>query len=826
MLCSILVATILCTPKLILASENESEILFNKIFGSTFKSTEYINLPIFINNKYYADSELFVSKKIKDVKIQKKELLKILSLYIENKTKIKLLKSLNEINDEFINLNWFIHNGMVAKYDAVKLQLNITIPINIKRIEKINLGHSDFTEIYSDKIYTSSYLSSYLNLYGNFKYNWNDPLAEKYNYKIAFESAVNINKWVIDSEFYYNTHNKNKLARGNITVVKDWIDKEVRTKLGDINSIGRGFLNSQSGFGFSIESKYDFISNVTVKQSHKKYFELKYDSTVIIRINKLFYKTLQLDAGRYDLSNFPLTTGVNDITLEIIDQYGRESVIYFPLFSYGSILKQGSHEFYYSILRPKISAQYYYDNNITVIANHRYGITYQHTLGASYQADYMTKLFSIESHSSASFGNFTTQAALSVDKNNGTSSALSLDFWYKNNSNSIHNPVWELAIDHWNRGFKSPGSPAHHSAETNIVGSSSFAINTVSYASIRHNINLKKQNRMQFSHPQSMQHQTTLYYRQFLNEQLSWDSTLNFNHNNTIKNGFSFNLNLIYTFGKRSQTLRYNIDQKNNSSQLTWSRRAYNNLEGLNAEIDIKKTENVVRTSGNLKYNTNRFENSLRHTSIETNDSRQITTEYSIATALVYSEGIVALSRPVQDSFAIISMPESLRNNNKYELIIDGNKESYAAKSDGLGSAVIVDINSYYPRTLNLDIPKLPRGYDIGTGYATLKADYHSGTLIALEGENQVLFQSQLIDEFNKPIALKSGYLIKLSADEKFSNGSIKKLFFTNRKGFFQINGLNPGKYLLYLIGNSTKTININIPKNTDGVVNEKQITL
>jgi len=144
---------------------------------------------------------------------------------------------------------------------------------------------------------------------------------------------------------------------------------------------------------------------------------------------------------------------------------------------------------------------------------------------------------------------------------------------------------------------------------------------------------------------------------------------------------------------------------------------------------------------------------------------------------------------------------------------------TYSAKLDVLGAAVLPDLNSYYPRVLSLDIPELPIGYDIGSGYATVKSSYHSVVVVNLSGEVHVLYRGQILNSKNKPVQLKAGRMTLISTSEKLS-----KLFFTNRTGFFQVNGLMPGKYLLYLIGDPLNAKTVKIKVGSKGVVNDDEI--
>ena len=264
-----------------------------------------------------------------------------------------------------------------------------------------------------------------------------------------------------------------------------------------------------------------------------------------------------------------------------------------------------------------------------------------------------------------------------------------------------------------------------------------------------------------------------------------------------------------------------NYDQFDNSKQITWNRRPESNLNGIDIEVDLRDDDINTKKSVRLSNRNNRFEQKLRYTNLVTSNINQISQnsyEYSLATALVYAGGQLALSKPIKDSFAIVATPEEIE---KYSLIVDGRGETYSAKSDFFGPAVVSELQSYNHRVLNIDIPNLPLGYEAGKGYVNVKPTYHSGVYIPYGSKAKVLLRGVIVDDKNAPRSLKAGNIKSITQSQ-----SSDKVFFTNREGMFMIEGIDAGDYQISLFGHNDQLITITIPENTEGVYDAKPILI
>src|SRR6185436_5651936 len=186
-------------------------------------------------------------------------------------------------------------------------------------------------------------------------------------------------------------------------------------------------------------------------------------------------------------------------------------------------------------------------------------------------------------------------------------------------------------------------------------------------------------------------------------------------------------------------------------------------------------------------------------------DSR---TRFRFGTALVYADGQLALSRPVRDSFAIVAARPEIEGQ---KIGIDPVREVYLAKIDRWGPAVVPDLNPYLVRKLSIDAPDLPPGYELGSGVYTVRPTYRSGTVIRVGTGATVLLGGLLETQDGAPISLQGGEIISLGDAPKTTE------FFTNRRGKFNIEGLNPGAYEMRLFGEPPTSVKFEIPKGKAG---------
>jgi outer membrane usher protein len=125
----------------------------------------------------------------------------------------------------------------------------------------------------------------------------------------------------------------------------DNLDKIWRLRLGDTTSTGptweRTFRFGGFQWGTDLSLRPDIITTPMPQISRN----IGVPSTIDLLINGVRRYSSKVDPGAFNLTNLPITTGVNSITVQVTDQAGRRTQVTLPLYSTPDILAAGLSNF-------------------------------------------------------------------------------------------------------------------------------------------------------------------------------------------------------------------------------------------------------------------------------------------------------------------------------------------------------------------------------------------------------------------------------------------------------------------------------------------------
>jgi outer membrane usher protein len=187
-------------------------------------------------------------------------------------------------------------------------------------------------------------------------------------------------------------------------------------------------------------------------------------------------------------------------------------------------------------------------------------------------------------------------------------------------------------------------------------------------------------------------------------------------------------------------------------------------------------------------YSHHRAELNLGQSFSDRNDEMGGATRLQFGSAVAFAGGRWAISRPIRDSFAIVTGHESLKG---FDVNINEMSSGAEAQLNSLGPAVVADVQSYYPRPIQIEPPEdLDFGYDLGPSVYSLHSTYRSGARIII-GSEPVLYASGLIERRDgSPFSFQAGEVH--SRDDELAE---PQTVFTSREGAFTIEGLRTGMY-------------------------------
>jgi len=103
-------------------------------------------------------------------------------------------------------------------------------------------------------------------------------------------------------------------------------DHLVRTALGDLSYPVEGFQGFQPMLGLTVARNFDLQPYRVSEPTGQTSFFLNSPSRVDIYVNERKVQTMQLNSGPYDMADFPVVNGSNNVKLVITDASGRVEV--------------------------------------------------------------------------------------------------------------------------------------------------------------------------------------------------------------------------------------------------------------------------------------------------------------------------------------------------------------------------------------------------------------------------------------------------------------------------------------------------------------------
>lgn len=708
--------------------------------------------------------------------------------------------------------------GYVISYEPASISLNIKIPADAREAQDISLRRFDdgVTGQYSEP----ATFSGYVNFRSFGDYIWNGVDSGFQTPTSLIDSAIRYRGFVLENEatVRLNSDSQNFFTREGTRLVYDDRRRLVRFSAGDLITSGRGFAGSPQIAGLSATRVYSIVDPLrNVQPRGDRSFTLTRPSTVEATINGQVIRRVRLQPGVYNIRDFPFVQGTNNVEFNIQDDAGGTQRITFSQFFDRTLLAEGLTEFSVQagILAPfRRSSRDYQTSEPAVSGWFRRGMSETVTLGGNFNFNKSGATAGAEAVVASPVGILGFDAAVSDVDGIGTGFAANVGLQKSFGGYDVTPRSVAASVEYRSANFANPGFfGVDNRIKWNLSASYAQPIGQSQFVSISGDYGVARG---------ALRDEVSarLTYGYNINPRLNLTVDGTYERRAIFGSEYGVRATLAVKLGPRSNAVA-EIDTRTERARIGYQTASGDGVGSWTASGDLDISEQDAGFNGGFNYNANRAEIGLTHTTVYELSGRRTDsqrTSLRLGTAIAFADGKFALSRPIYDSFAMVSAHKSL---GKAQVILDPREEHFTAKSGIFGPAVDPNLGAYIRRTITYDVPNAPIGYDLGSASAKILPPYRGGYLVTAGSDYSVTALGTLIGPNGSPVSLLSGKATELGV----SNPRTLTIF-TNRTGRFGISGMRPGRWRIEMPTEPPTVVEIVVPEKSLGVVRLGEVKL
>ena len=792
--------------------------LYEKIFGHKPQLIDQeLSVLLYIDQKPQGRIKTIVPGYGDGFMVDARQFLSLIKRFIRPNYQQQLFQLINERG--LIPLLEMRQSGYDFVYDKFTMKLYITTPGMFRNIRELNLKPASIRPSNIEP----SHVSGYLNIRATRPFGKDQ---EDTRLQTTFDGGMNIYRWFTYANLLPDQDNNRYVAQ-TLRLSRDFLKSDMRFSVGDLDYtvLGKQNLVRLTGIGLTKGQLLpDSVTNFSLTQYQ---LVLPEPSTVEFWINDKLVRTEKLEAGGYDVRNFPLQYGFNDVEIRVLGFSGKRKTYNFPFIQDQRLVPQGKHEFSYNLGVPvsidTTAAQRNHGTQLHYSAFHKFGLSNHWSSGPYAQGNHEQSLIGIENLYAIPSGML--RLDLSASSINKLDKASAWDISYQSYSTRNFDALFRqygFGINNRDRHFGSLGQTSPDNIDSlSYYAFLQFALSEKLTGTIRYS-------KKTYRDAENQDEQRTHFFMTYkLSRRLalrSWIDTIKDRTGNTdyeARIGFTFN---------PERTTRIEARKNVHEDEEYYAFRATSGA-GLSTDLTYDRKQHNKSLQGNLRYNLaaqRDLNATIRHTENADADAEsdflalnyrgnratmggtftaetgKENGELRFATALAFADGHFGISRPIQSNFVIIH-PNQLLQGHHISFDPDG-------QIDSLGNAVISDLTKFQPSQIQVSKADIPIGVSLGKGVYNLYPYDNTGYTIGLGDNSGIVLRAQLTQLTNgnkKPVINALGVIIPVDRPVDFDNR-----FFTDAKGRFIISGLKPGSYKLRLKNHSkNRSVYISIPE-------------
>jgi len=716
------------------------------------------------------------------------------------------------IHDGHVSIEALEAIGLAVTYDPRRLELQIKVPPRLMVATSHRLGTSAAPDVTG--ALAPSEVSGFVNVRagGGGTRASQDGSITRALLHVNSDAAVAVAGWVLegrgDLASGSASDDQTLVHRGDVRLTRDLARLAVRWTAGDFAVPPAGLQAGYPVLGIGVGRNFALQPYRVVQPIGSFDFVLERPSTITVRVNGAPVQTLRLPAGRHDVRDLPLGAGVSEIELLIKDDAGLERRIAFSAASPDALLAPGIVQFSltagfpliadlglrtYDYARPLLSGRY------------RAGVTSMLTLGGSIDGDVAQQVAGGQLAVATRLGNLAVEATASHDRMTGSGFATGARYDYRRTTGG-HTTTFAVVGHHASpafRDFRPQGAGVPYRSDVAIATAGQLAPRLVGRFDLRYQIGREVPD---------AQYVALGLTRSF--GSLAVEATVSALRDARTPDDVRLFVTAHWSLPAQRSAVHASsrISRATGvTSEGTYSRHAASPIGGLASSVRLSEDDQQLGAGGALNYTAFRFTTALEVATVLDREGAggSQTASFEAATALAFAGGRIAWSRPITGSFAVVERRPVLDG---IQVGVNPAVDSYAAKIDGFGPAVVPNLDPYRVNRVTVDAPDLPAGYSLGPGSYRVLPTYRSGTLIRV-GEDGTIFLRGILHHDGAPLVFAVGELVSLDDRQR---GPL--VVMTNRAGRFGVMGLQPGRYAIRIPGDTPSSGALEIPARTTGI--------
>lgn len=602
----------------------------------------------------------------------------------------------------------------------------------------------------------------------------------------------------------------NKWQRGNATLIKDDWARAIRYSAWDVRNLGAGFQEPVALGGVAMQRLYAIIQPfANIRPGGNSNFVLERTSDVDVLVNGAVVQSLRLAPGQYDIRDFPVTDGFNDVQIVARDAAGRRQIATLSVFSDTTLLGAGIDEFEVlaGMLQKRDTSTVEYTGKAAATGFYRRGLTDLVTVGGDLQASDEVAMAGATVGVGTPAGIFGATVAGSLHKDADAGAGLRATWRLERPLGQALSEQYDVALAYLTSGFAVLGDdePENDRAlELDARYRRSFASGLS--ASIGAGATLGRGD-------------TRDEWRASLGLARIFGPVSAFVTTDLVARedddaDLRLFLSFTWRFGER-YSVRASFDTRNKRAVLEGDRRQRIEVNDWASRVRIERSDDDgTDITGDLNFIGNRAEVELGHVVLVDDSNSAVTREvsrYRVRTGVAFADGGVALGRDPSGGFAILDAHPTL--DGRMVRASDRFSQGDAARTGPLGPALVPLSQPYQSNEITVTVDDAPLGYDLGRGGFELFPGARSGYRLTVGSAASNIVLGRLETPDGRPVALATGRLEPLDG----KGGEAPRLF-SNRAGRFVAEAVAAGRYAVFLDGRGEPVGQIDIPESNRGL--------